>query len=203
MDSVRDMTTAVDPDQLDWFRGWTARASAAGPREVITLYVPEQFGRVVVVRHPGTVVVEVGPGHVPFRGHPGEEGEPAPFQKWPLERLLVEVSGASAPATLASYDPRPDQPGRLQAEATRVPDPNHIDYLLVGGMLAELTYTAWEARFDEEQPLTVLWPNDRRWWLHSDPDSSFTVVGCDDDVAERLLAEPVLLPVEWPGRSSR
>jgi hypothetical protein len=200
-DRFQPMTTTIEPEQLRWFRAWVEQAAGEpGPAGSATCYAPEEFGRVVVVRHPGTEVVAGLPGRVPFRGDPGEEGEPAPAQKRVLERLLLDVTGAGAPATLASYDPLPGQPGPLPAEAVRVGDPDHIDYLLLGGELAELTYTPWERRWAEEQQVTVLWPNDRQWWLHSDPDSSFTVVGCDDSLADRLLDEPVLRAVTWPGR---
>ncbi len=53
-------------------------------------------------------------------------------------------------------------------------------------------YTAWEARWDCEQPVTMLWPADRSWCLSSDPDLSYTVIGCDHTLAGRILAEPVL-----------
>lgn len=53
-------------------------------------------------------------------------------------------------------------------------------------------YTAWEAGWDYEQPVTMLWPADRTWCLSSDPDLSCTVIGCDHTLAARILAEPVL-----------
>jgi hypothetical protein len=197
------MTGPVDPDQLSWFRRWVERCDAGRLRDRALRYAPQGFARVVVVLHPGTEVAEQTRNGTPFRGDSSTEGSPSPGQKRRLEDLLVETSGARAPATLASYDPVPHaEPDPLLAHATRVSDPDHIDYLLVGGELAELTYTPWEERWPYEQPVTVLWPEDRRWWLHSDPDSSFTVLGCDDALAERLLAEPVLRAVEWPGREA-
>jgi hypothetical protein len=195
----RAMTTTVDPEQLRWFRSWVELCDAEPPpTDNAVHYLPPGFARVLVVRHPGTEVVAENRDGTPFRGDPSTEGHPSAEQKRRLEQLLMATSGEGAAATLAGYDPVPDDPEPLLAEATRVR--THIDYLLVGGVLAELTYTPWEARWPYERPVSVLWPNDRRWWLHSDPDSSFTVVGCDDELAERLLAEPVLRAVEWPGR---
>lgn len=199
-DMFRAMTTTVDPVQLRWFRDWVEQCDAEPPStEPAVQYVPQGFARVVVVLHPGTKVAEVSErDRAPFRGDPSSEGHPSAEQKRRLEQLLRQDSGERAAATLASYDPIPEDPEPLLAEAARVRA--HIDYVLVGGLLTELTYTPWEARWPYERPLTVLWPGDRRWLLHSDPDSSFTVVGCDDSLADRLLDEPVLRAVTWPGR---
>ncbi|WP_067812706.1 hypothetical protein [Actinomadura kijaniata] len=206
------MLERIAPDQLSWFAAWVAASAeqADGPP------LPAAYDHTIAVLHPGAEPA-TSDLTAPFLGPSSTEGHPSDGQKTVLERILLTTTGPDTPACLASYDAdpgsgtdliitstgpgpasppddavSPGSPGEppLDDLAERVS--GHIAYFLVAGSLQELLYTAWEARWDYEQPVTVLWPADRTWCLSSDPDLSYTVLGCDHALAARLLAEPVL-----------
>ncbi|MBF6196296.1 hypothetical protein U3653_31415 [Nocardia sp. CDC186] len=206
------MLERIAPHQLAWFAAWVADSAeqADGPP------LPATYDHTIAVLHcdaePATSGVTA-----PSQGSSGTEGHPSDRQKAVLDRILLTTTGPGAPACLASYDADPGPGPALLITATSadsVPpsddavsahalgDPplgeiaervnGHIAYLLVAAPLQDLVYTAWEARWDYEQPVTMLWPADRTWCLSSDPDLSYTVIGCDHTLAARILAEPVL-----------
>ncbi|GAA2636102.1 hypothetical protein SMC26_39155 [Actinomadura fulvescens] len=206
------MIERIAPDQLAWFAAWVAASAeqADGPP------LPAAYERTIAVLHPGAEPATSGLT-APFHGPSSAEGHPSDTQKTVLDRILLTTTGPGAPACLASYDADPgsgtellitstgpgpasppdnavsaDSPGDSSLDDLAERASGHIAYLLVAGPLQDLVYTAWEARWDYEQPVTMLWPADRTWCLSSDPDLSYTVVGCDETLAARLLAEPIL-----------
>lgn len=74
-------------------------------------------------------------------------------------------------------------------------------YLFAGPARAHGSWPGWEQPWEgyaETFPRTanLVWPVDRSWCVASEIDWDSTVVGCADDVAEALLADPVLETVE-------
>lgn len=43
---------------------------------------------------------------------------------------------------------------------------------------------------------SFLWANDRSWFVSSMPDLAFAVIGCGDDLADRLLSNSTLAAYE-------
>ncbi|MGI5164477.1 hypothetical protein ACQEU3_09000 [Spirillospora sp. CA-253888] len=205
------MLERIAPDQLAWFAAWAAASAeqADGPP------LPAAYDRTIAVLHPGAEPA-ADDLTAPFQGPSSVEGHPSDGQKAALDRILLAATGPGAPACLASYDADPGSgaeflvtstgpgPGSPPDDAVSADGPGdplddiaervsgHIAYLLVAGPLQDLVYSAWEARWDHEQPVTMLWPAGRAWCLSSDPDLAYTVIGCDRALAARLLAEPVL-----------
>ncbi|MFI6521378.1 hypothetical protein ACIBF1_37900 [Spirillospora sp. NPDC050679] len=206
------MLERIVPDQLAWFAAWAAASAeeADGPP------LPAAYDHTIAVLHPGAEPA-TSDLTAPFHGPSSAEGHPSDGQKAALDQILLAATGPGAPACLASYDADPGSgtellvtstgpgPASPQDDAVSADGPDdpplddiaervsgHIAYLLVAGPLRDLVYSAWEARWDYEQPVTMLWPADRAWCLSSDPDLPYTVIGCDRALADRLLAEPVL-----------
>lgn len=206
------MLERIAPDQLAWFAAWVAASAehADGPP------LPATYDHTIAVLHSSAEPATSGPT-APSRASASTEGHPSDKQKTVLDRILLTTTGPGAPACLASYDadpgpgpallitstaPGPASPSDDAVSAHSLGDPplgelaervnGHIAYLIVAAPLQELVYTAWEARWDYEQPVTMLWPADRTWCLSSDPDLFYTVIGCDHTLAARFLAEPLL-----------
>jgi hypothetical protein len=181
------------PDaQLAWIEAWLRHERGAGD------YLPSRFARRVALLHPGTAIARSGRAGVPFRGNRATEGMPSRGQKAALERHLLDASGPDAPACLGSYDATPDLPaeGPWAEVALRVA--GDVEHLLVAGPLQALVFSAWEAEHPEFEPVSLLWPEDRRWFVTVDPDSSFTVVGCSEELARDLVADPEVRATDWP-----
>lgn len=180
------MLDRIDPAQRDWFAAWVARDDG---------WLPAAYPRRLTLLHPGAEPV-VDDADVPARGPSSVEGQPAPEQKAALDKILLSTTGADAAACLASYDATPDLAPAPPLDVVSERVSGYVDYLLVAAPLGELVFKPWEMRWPYEQPVTMLWPADRSWCLSADPDSPFTVVGCDDHLAASLLAESILRAVE-------
>lgn len=179
------MLDRIDPAQRDWFAAWVARDDG---------WLPAAYPRRLTLLHPGAEPVD--DADVPARGPSSVEGQPAPEQKAALDKILLSTTGPDTAACLASYDATPDLAPAPPLDVVSERVSGYVDYLLVAAPLGELVFKPWEMRWPYEQPVTMLWPADRSWCLSADPDSPFTVVGCDDHLAASLLAESVLRAVE-------
>ena len=170
--------------------------SAWALRGAGTAYLPPGFQRSIVIMHPHTAHrPDRGADAVPFGGRSSEEGSPSPAQQAVVRSLLLAASGLAAPATAALYDGTPGVPWPPPLDEVGHRLVSHIEYAVVAGDLQELLASDWAAVSGCEWP-TWLWPDDRAWFLHSDPDSAFTVIGCGNALAEQILGEPPLRAVE-------
>lgn len=185
------MLMTPDRGQVDWFREWTD-SHHSDP------YVPQELSCSVAILHPGTLIVarsQASPWGLV--GRSSGEGQPSEKVRARVDHWLLAFSDPGEPATIASYETVPDvyaeYPLKFSAPVSK--DPR---YLLLGGRIDELVFGAWEAMFNYDQPLSVVWPNSRDWCLVNDPDSPWIVLSARASaLVESVAGDPLLTTASW------
>lgn len=119
-----------------------------------------------------------------------------------LDAILADVSGHDCAASAVLYGGYSSSARRLEIpfspplELTPLQAPRLL-FFLAGGRLGELVPTDLAPRLGGFAEVSGLWPNDRAWCVASPPDLSATIIGCDDELALRLLGTPALDAREW------
>lgn len=208
----------VSATERDWFSGWLARDRGFLPgrfrRSIATLYLatceneieaaPALPSDAEPVGEP-TRAPEREPDSAPKHGEPAIAADgPSDVQIEALDRLIMDSGEAGTPCTIALYagDIDAHRTAELIAQGL-TPVAGRLPYLLYAAPLAEGLFAATTERWGDTLPQCFLWPEDRSWFVASAPDLPYTVVGCGDAFAERLLAEPALEALEWRGNPVR
>lgn len=187
---VENKVIPVKSAQREWFERWLLADEG---------YLPAKFPQSVVLLHPGTV--ETGNSEKPFAGPPAVDEELSLEQALVLDRVLLSVLNPGTQCTSARYGGFVDKNhGADLIDSGYVRSVGHLIYYLSAGILAECSFSTAkdENCFDGLFPQSFLWPDDHSWFVSSMPDLDFTVIGCDEALAERLVAEPVLSTRHWP-----
>lgn len=176
----------VDSRQTEWFSNWTLADEG---------FLPSSYSRSIVLLHPGTM--ETNDPSMPFSGPDAADADMSDAQAKVLDQVLVETLDPETPCTFGRYGGYLDNSHRSElAERGLVRISNRLTYYLGSGPLSACSFT--DAAKDAGGFLTqsFLWADDQSWFVSSEPDLAFTVVGCDDKLANRLLGESLLNPRE-------
>lgn len=189
------MIVAIDKAQLAWFKSWIESHDS----------IPsDHFPRWIAILHPGTYFATGR--KFPFHLKTSEEGRdahPSLEQKRALDRILLESQSPHTACSFALYagymDPLRQGSDSGFNEPTAEWYSGRLNYVLLAGELADCTFAAVTARWSSVTftELSYLWADDHSWFLSSTADTSVTVIGCGDEIASSLLAEPGLKAHEW------
>jgi len=123
------------------------------------------------------------------------------------EEMLRELTLRARAERAAAIDPRlaaaiKQHGGRSGPDVLHLP---HRQYALLRGELDELTDPDWGFTAgigwrdgDRSPGPQLIWPDDRAWFVGTDLDANFTLVGCTRQVADAVLACPELETLEVP-----
>jgi|GEM_PF-6033563 len=200
------MLSKVSPAQRDWFAHWHETKWDGGS----PMFLPQKYPREIAVLHPGAVPISDPALIVPFKipdnsddylQNPWEQAEV-------LDLILLDTFDPETSCTLGVYggylNPGTDRGvsmGFIEPDATWVF--SNVGYVLFAAPLKEALSSAVQDRWREVGFvfLSHIWPDDHSWFLVVNPDFDFTVIGCDDELAEKLLAQPELnareMPTSW------
>lgn len=184
------MFEPVERDELSWLKAWLLKSNSH--------YLPHGHIRQLVILHPGASVDHTNP-YVPVVGPYAADGTPAHHQIKTIANILVDTFGSDTTSYAALYDGTPDIPWATDVGRVAAVVESNVTYAVIRGRLAELLSYDWPAEAIGIEWVSMLWPANHTWFLTSDPDSAFTVVGCDNVLAEKFLTSPSLSALEIPG----
>lgn len=154
-------------------------------------FLPRKFPRAVAILHPGTV--EVPDGEIPFLAPNPHDDDLDDDQAGALDGILLEFSDPTERCTVALYggfmDERQSE-GLIGAGLSRLE--GRLVYFLGSAKLSQSLVLPLRETIDLILPVSCIWPETRDWFVASLPDLAFTVVGCSNQIADRLLEEPLL-----------
>ena len=193
---VHIVITRIDDENFAWFNNWAGRDEDSTG---LTL-LPRRYPREVALLHPGT-----GPADdhfLPFKAPDATDAPLSDEQVAALEEILLTSFPGNLACCLALYGGYIDLDDLDGPQGFPHPHARwviaRLPYALFGAPLDETLFSSVEDRWGvwPHVELSFLWAADRSWFIASAPDLAFTVIGCEDQLAERLLATPALRPHE-------
>lgn len=182
---VRQVKT-VDSWQTQWFSEWIG---------VDEGFLPSPYPRSIALLHPGTL--ETDNPSLPFAGPNAADANLSSEQAEALDRALLDTFGPEIPCTFGRYGGYLDDSHRSELEEIGLTCvKGRLVYYLGAGQLSTCSFVDAELDASGFFTQSFLWADDQSWFVSSEPDLAFTIVGCDDKLANRLLKETVLSPRE-------
>lgn len=172
----------IDRQQCEWLTAWIRTGKG---------FLPSDYPRTIALLHPGTT--ETNDPEMPFRGSDAADENLSEEQAAILDQVLLGAFGPETQCNFGRYGGYLDashQKELLEMGLTRVAD-RLIYYFGADKLSGCLFVQAAEDAFGFLAQ-SFLWADDRSWFISSEPDLAFTVIGCDDNLADRLLAEAKL-----------
>lgn len=199
------MITRARSDESSWFRTWRSQIDVA-PVDTTTHSIPSQvpgnYPRLVAVLHPGCH--RTGDSLRPFHRDDADHPRLTDAQARTLERILLDHSGPDTPCTFAVYAGYLDREDRGHRQGFDEPDATWVEgdlwFALFSADAGDALFSATARRWEHVHlvELSHIWPRIRSWFLASEPDLAYTVIGCHTDLAQKLLAHPELNAHPWP-----
>lgn len=191
------MISRIETGQLDWFQSWI---------ETFDSFPSHRFDRFIALLHPGTALVS--DDRFPFASpntHRTSDDPLSDKQQVTLDQMLLDAYGPDTECNFALYAGFLGEPADAASRGFSNPETTwhigRLSYVLFSAPLRESVFRTvlepWAAPWSLFLELSYLWPSDRSWFLSSTPDTAVTVIGCDNALAQRLLAEPILDAHEW------
>ncbi|MDF1488839.1 hypothetical protein [Tessaracoccus caeni] len=191
------MISRIENGQLDWFQSWI---------ETFDAFPSDHFDRFVVLLHPGTALVS--DDRFPFASpnvHRTSDDPLSDEQQATLDQILLDTYDPDTECHFALYAGFLGDPSQAASRGFNTPEttwhPGRLNYVLYSAPLRESVFGTvlepWAAQWNLFLELSYLWPSDRSWFLSSTADTAVTIIGCDDALAQKLLAKPSLDAHEW------
>ena len=204
------MITRAHSEDTSWFR--TLRSQIEGSLVDTTAHstpppVPGTYPRLIAVLHPGCH--PTGDLLRPFHRDDADDPRLTDAQAHTLERILLDHSGPDTPCTFAVYAGYLDREDRGHHQGFEEPDATWVEgdlwFALFSADAENALFNASARRWEHVQlvELSHVWPRDRSWFLASEPDLAYTVIGCDTGLARKLLAHTELNARPWPEYEQR
>ncbi|WP_313280666.1 hypothetical protein [Timonella senegalensis] len=184
------MITRIDSENELFFRAIARRS----PVEL-----GSEYARTIVVLHPGSEIKD--DGGFPFRAPNSDDERLGEMRERELERVFLSVLGSRFACSLAVYA------GFLHGENFQklinpegVKYDGDLRYILFNGELGESLFSTVSSRWSASHivELSFLWARDRSWLMASTPDTAVTIIGCNDELADSLIAAKNLDAFDWP-----
>lgn len=186
--TIRESFFSPQASEREFFAAWVARDEG---------FLPQEFPRVVAILHPGTV--EVPGGEVPYLAPNSDDENIDDAQGAVLEQIIASSAPPETVCNVAFYggfmNPG-EEVGLIDAGLERVS--GRLKYFLGATTLAQAGILMLRESFDLLLEPSYIWPDSRDWFVASAPDLAFTVVGCNEALAQRLLDAPGLDSRLWP-----
>lgn len=178
------------PSQISeqhFFGAWLARDEG---------FLPQSFPYVVAILHPGTV--EVSGGDIPYLAPNPNDDDLDNEQAAVLDQIIASTVHPGAICNVAFYGGfmnAQEEAGLMDAGLDRVS--GRLKYFLGATTVAHAGILSFRERFKLLLEPSHIWPDNRDWFVASEPDLAFTVVGCQQELAQRMLDAPGLDSRLW------
>lgn len=191
----------MDPVNRSWFTSWLRRSELSSG----DAFLPRRYPREIALLHPGTRPIPGG--NPPFQASNANDAPLSQVQTQSLENLLLEMFPPTFTCCFALYGgytdiDNPSGPRGFGHPSAHLVN-ERLPYFLLAGSLRDALFSSVEENWPGPPTLELsyLWPTDRSWFLASEPDLAFSVIGCDAYFGERLLATHILSAHEMPPRA--
>ena len=179
---IRESFFPAQTSEQHFFGAWLARDDG---------FLPQQFPFAVATLHPGTV--EVPGGDIPYLAPNSNDDDIDDEQAAVLDQIIAISVPSGTICNVAFYGgfmSAEEESGLLEAGLDRVS--GRLKYFLGATTVAHAGILSFRESFDLLLEPSHIWPDSRDWFVASEPDLAFTVVGCQQELAQRLLDAPGL-----------
>ncbi|MBC9944765.1 hypothetical protein ICL81_09615 [Leucobacter sp. cx-328] len=187
--SIRESFFSSQASEREFFAAWIARDEG---------FLPQEFPYAVAILHPGTV--EVPGGDIPYLAPNPHDDDLDDEQAAVLDQIIGSSAPEESTCNVAFYGgfmEEEEEAGLIDAGLDRVS--GRLKYLLGATLLAKAGVLVLRESLDLLLEPSYIWPDSREWFVASAPDLAFTVVGCQQELAQRLLDAPGLDSRLWQG----
>lgn len=186
--SIRELIFPSRASERELFAAWVASDEG---------FLPHTFPYAVAILHPGTI--EIPGSEVPYLAPNSNDDDLDDEQGAVLDQIIVGSAPPETVCNVAFYggfmNPG-EEVGLIDAGLERVS--GRLKYFLGATTLAQAGILTLREKFDLLLEPSYIWPDSRDWFVASAPDLAFTVVGCNEALAQRLLGAPELDSRLWP-----
>ena len=189
---IQESYFPVQASERHFFGAWLARDEG---------FLPRPFPYAVAILHPGTV--EVFGGDIPYLAPNSDDDDIDDDQAATLHQIIAASVPSETICNVAFYGGfmcAEEEVRLMEAGLDRVS--GRLKYFLGATTVAHAGILSFRDRFNLLLEPSHIWPDGRDWFVASEPDLAFTVVGCQQELAQRLLNAPGLDSRLWQGTSA-